>query len=404
MRVPQWRLELLLAAALLLPIALHLIRPDARENAYAVPLGAGITYAFNVDSWDFAQYVVAFPGRLAEDHGRTRRLRPLYIELAWLVYQPLRPLAGLVPDRLAASVEWRVRNNRNPSDFTRTVDVREMIVAWAALVASNLLVYWVSLVLIFHALSPAFGRRLAFALTLIPLVHTDTVSYVIVPHTECFNLLIPALFLRALADWQAGREGLGAACVAGAAMLAKGMPYVLLNWLVELVILRRRLAAAAAAAALILAPAALYLYSLKANGLPTESVEVSHYRQFVWLADYVREGNTRLIPVRLASDLLTNVKLTVVAFAWVLAVAAVLLVRRRVGDYRLPRQVLLHLCVYGAACLAFWALAGFFASRLTITHYPVFVYGLGALAAARSRRPEFWAAGAVLLGVVFWFF
>ena len=404
MRVPHCKLELLLAAALLLPIALHLIRPDTEENTYAVPLGGGVTYAFNVDSWDFAQYVVTFPGRLAEEHGRTRRLRPLYIWLAWVVYQPLRPLGGLVPDRLAASVESRVRNNRNPSDFTRTVDVRQMIVAWAALVAVNLLVYWASLVLVFHALSPAFGRWPAFALTLIPLVHADAVSFVIVPHTECFNLLIPALFLRALAEWQAGREGLGVACVAGGAMLAKGMPYVLANWLLELAVLRRRLVAAAAAALLILAPAALYVLSLQTSGLPTESVEVSHYRQFVWPADYVREGNARLIPVKLASDLLTNVKLTVVAFAPVLGVAAALLVRRRAGDYRLPRQVLLHLCVYGAACLVFWLMAGFFASRLTITYYPVAVYGFGALAAARSRRPEFWAAAVVLLGVVLWFF
>lgn len=403
MRVPHYKLELLLAAALLLPVALHLIRPDLEENTYVVPLG-GVTYAFNVDSWDFAQYVVTFPGRLAEEHGRTRRLRPLYIELAWIVYQPLRPLAGLVPDRLANSVEYRVRNNRNPSDFTRTVDVRQMIVAWAALVAINLLVYWASLVLVFHALTPAFGRRPAFALSLIPLVHADAVNFVIVPHTECFNLLIPALFLRALAEWQAGREGLGVACVAGGAMLAKGMPYVLANWLVELALVRRRLAAAAAAGALIMLPAALYLYSLKASGLPTESVEVSQYRQFVWLADYAREGRAGQIPVRLAYDLLANVKLTVAAFAGALGLALVLLFRRRVGEYRLPRHVLLHLCVYGAACLAFWLLAGFFAPRLTVTYYPAVVYGFGALAASRSRRPELWAAGVVLLGAVLWFF
>ena len=75
------------------------------------------------------------------------------------------------------------------------VDVRDVVLAWAALIIVNFGLYMASLVLLVQSLRRVFSPDLALLLAMYPALHRDTVGFLLVPTAEPFNLLLPAIFL-----------------------------------------------------------------------------------------------------------------------------------------------------------------------------------------------------------------
>jgi hypothetical protein len=228
-----------LLAALLLAAALHLIAPNREANGRSVHLIGPIEYAFNVDSGGFVYMAAAFPESLATEMGAGRRMRPLYCALGWLLSRPLQPLRGHLAFLPAGFLrEGNASAVRPHTRATEPVTGDELLLAWVALVAANFLLDWLALALVFWGLSGFFPTSVALALSLVPAFHFNTIDFVLVPHSEPFNILIPALAIAALRIFDAGGSGLGLAAGLGVALLGKAIPFPAASWFFEHLFLR----------------------------------------------------------------------------------------------------------------------------------------------------------------------
>lgn len=385
----RWFLGLLLAWGL--AAGMHLASPNRTAHLYEARLPVGIRYAFNADSAAFARIVVLFPQGLWDcEQGRVRILRPLYPALARLLYLPLSPLAPLVPGSLAARVR-AIKAGANHPEIWVGVDDRALLLAWMALVALNLALYGLSSVLVMRALGRLFHPAEAFWLTLLAVFHGNAVDFILVPHAEAFNLLVPAVALDALT------RGNGhpvprrmTALLLGLLMLGKALAFPIVNWL------HGGWRGKAACLALFLLPAAIYAVLLAATGLPLYNHEIAHYRQGVWMLDWIREGRAAEIPLRWAMGLAGHAANLVRGFAIPLLALACLLPRRSTPEPSTTRLAG-PLLVYALSCAAFWTLLGYDQPRLSILHFPWVLAALGTLAASRAPRPaRLLAAVAVL--------
>lgn len=225
----------------------------------------------------------------------------MYSFLGWIIYQPLKPCAALIPRNLEDQAVARIIRNNSIDQFMVSLrqspsfrdEVRKVMLAWTALIIVNFLIYWTSLVLVYYALIATFPRFLSFALVALLATHFDIVDFILVPHTEPFNILIPALFLWALRIWLKQKDAIIPAGVLGLVMLGKGMPYPLLNWLYEFGLVRsgtKHLKKLFVIVTLVLAPLGLYLLILRAMSIQPYSAETTEYRQFVWILDYWHQG------------------------------------------------------------------------------------------------------------------
>lgn len=399
-----WRTRWILLAAVLVAGCLHFVRPPKSDVWYRVKIAGPVVYAFNPDSPNFARIVVKFPKGLNDSpQGRTRLMRPVYPAAAWCVYQPMRLFKGLVPNGLASRVAAKMTEANHP-ELWEGVDPAEIVLAWGALVIVNVAVLWLSLILVHRALREIFEPACALLLTLSVAFHFVTIRYVYVPHTEPFDLLIPAIFLDAAARvWTAGRSGWTGAIALGACLPAKSIAYPAANWIYEHLHERRWKEGwkrAAALALVIAAPTALYILLLTGLGIRPTSYAVTHYRQVVWMADYVHEGRALEIPLRWLTGLGRHIGFTLWGFAPALVVMIALgSMGRRRGGVKVPDKLWRHLIVFAVSGAIFWMLVGWINLRLTVCHYPVVLVALGALTMGRSGRPCRWLAG-VLAGEV----
>lgn len=376
----RWTLGLV--AAWLLAAGLHLVRPDRETHLYEAPMAAGLSYAFNADSPAFARIVVRFPEGLWDcEQGRVRILRPLYPALGRLVYLPLLPLSGLIPDRWAARVS-SLMNRANHPEIWAGMDARSVLLAWAALVIVNLGLAFLASLLTMGALARFLPTPEAFWLTPLMILHFNAVDFILVPHSEIFNLLVPALVLDALTRGSGSPQPARAtAFLLGVAMLGKALAFPIVSWLPGGTARRK-----AGLLGLFLLPGALYMILLAATGLPLYNHEVSHYRQGIWMLDWWREGREAEIPLRWARGLAEHAWNLARGFAIPLAATGLLLLfrmRRLSPSLWLARPLLL----YATCCGAFWILLGYDQPRLSILHYPWVLAAAGILARTRLERP-----------------
>ena len=306
----------------LLPAAavFDLFVPDRHEQPKSVRLWGMLNYSYNGDSSEYAMLVAEFP-RGFQQH-RPRVLRPLYPALGFLVYQPLCPLKPLLPSDFCRRAEDVMAKNGGP-EVWKGVDVRNVMLAWAALIIVNFLLYAASIALIVQSLRRIFPPQIAILLAAVPALHRDTVDYLLVPSAEPFNLLLPAIFLyAAMVLWPAKRPACGAAAAIGLGMLGKGSVFLVGNWLYEHLVIRNWRCGwryAVVCVTLFVAPMAIYLAMLHVAGVPAYNHEITVYRQFVWMGDYLRQGRTLEIPLRWLTGLATHVRGAAVDWAVPLA-------------------------------------------------------------------------------------
>jgi hypothetical protein len=401
------RYYVLLLVLMVLISTLHFALPNHAENIHSLTISRRIGYTFNADSALYAWTVITFPRGLATETGSIRRGRPLYPAFGWAVYQALHLMRWFVPRDLADKGATLARQS-NTGAMWRNIDGQQIVLAWVALIIVNLLISGTALLLIFHALRAIFEPRLALLLTLIPAVHSDAIDFYLVPHTEPFNLLIPALFLCALAAWPIGRSGIEWSLPLGVSMLAKLMPFMVPNWLLEWVALNRSSAAGnrrsrarlvAAGAIMILLPTIFFVILLHIFRVPVYNYEAIQYRMFVWMLDAARAHHPATIFVRVISGLVEYLRVTAIAFAVPLAACVVMLAAPTRRHFRLAGRMWLHLLVYSCSCAMFWACSGYIWKRLTITEFPVVIYAFGCLSMSRWKRPE-WIVCAAVIGTI----
>jgi hypothetical protein len=379
----------LLITSLAICSGLHLLKPNERANFWKIDLPGPLTYRYNIDTELYIWMALTFPDGLTTEIGRMRRSRPLHAALGWVAFQSLRPLETLIPRSLSertdqfmgSSLTHPIWSDVPPAHFLR---------GWAGLILVSVLLHWLALVLIFRTLCEYFDPAPAALLTMIPVLHFNTVDYMIVPHTEPFNILLPALFLWGLRFWGRGRPGFPAAAAVGWAVLGKLMPYMALNWVWESLRARAPRGGArmlAIALLLLFGPVAGYLLILMILGITPHVHAAVHYRQVLWMGDFWREGRGLEIPVQLIRNLILHAVNTCRGFAIPLVAAAFLMLRSRRVDFALPALATSHLLIYTAACAAFWACVGFLPIRLSVTQYPGVMFFLGVQAVRKSRRP-----------------
>jgi hypothetical protein len=378
----RWPAGLLLACGL--SALMHLVHPNPEAHVHDAPFLGGVRYAFNADSALFARLVVQFPqGFWNSEQGKVRILRPLYPALGRCVYLPLMPLAHLIPESWAARVQ-KLKTQTNHPEIWAGVDERSLLVGWAALIAVNFAVCWSSAALTLHALARILPGPQAFCLALLVLFHFDAVDFILVPHSEVFNLLVPAVTLDALTRGMGRTEPARATVfLLGVLQLGKALVFPVVNWLrgrrpLEILLLL----------VLFALPGAVYAAVLTAAGLPLYNHEIVVYRQGVWMLDYIRENRAGEIPWRWARGLVRHVANLALGFAVPFLASALLLLRKARQTAPAP-WLLSPLLTYGLCCVAFWVLLGFDPPRMSIVHFPWVLVALGCVVSTRSARPVF---------------
>ncbi len=437
-----WREALALLACLTLFSTLHFLRPNRATHQHAAHLVGPIVYAYNADSADYVWLALRFPQGLATERGKIRRMRPLYPFLGWAAYQPLRLLEPLVPARAEALLQAQLAESGSGAIWAG-IRPRQIIMAWLGEVGVNFLLVWLALGLLFAGLRVVFARRVAFLLALLPGLHFNTIDFLLVPHTEAFNLLVPALLVWTIARWQTGEwerqraEGAGqigaleqvsapgreeegrppggarladaltstgnsgraGAFALGVFLLGKALLYPIANWMYEAARTRRPGAWRDLAVSLLLfaAPTLLYGALIKATGLAAYNHEITHYRQFIWMLDELKAGHGGDIPHHLAFGLVTTLRQALLGFLAPYIVMGALILRRNRSNFALPALYGRHIGVYTLAGLAFWTLSGFYMTRLTLTLFPLPLFALGTLAIRKTDRPAVWLTAALIL-------
>src|SRR5262249_12361381 len=144
---------------------------------------------------------------------------------------PLSLGKPFVPAALTARVH-RLLETTKRQDMWAGIDERGLLVAWASLVVVNLVLTWLSAGVIFRALERVFGGPAAFWLALVALFHFDSIDFVVVPHSDIFDLVVPAVLLAALVRGRGRPEPARlTAWLLGVLMLGKALAFPILNWL-----------------------------------------------------------------------------------------------------------------------------------------------------------------------------
>jgi hypothetical protein len=378
-----------LSAVLVVVGGLHLICPDRSENWKSVHLAGSLNYCYSVDSSEYVRLVVMFPAGFKPYPMRV--LRPLYPALGFLVYQPLRALQPFLPGKICRQAADAMAAGGGDAAW-KGVAVQDMVLAWAALILVNFALYLGALLLVFLSLRRLFTPHVALLLAMLPALHRDTLSFLLVPTTEPFNLLLPAIFLyTATLLWPKQRTGAIPALLLGVGMLGKGTVYTFANWLYEHLWIRdwhKQWRSALLCGSLFVAPGLAYLALLCAAHVPRYNREVVRYRQFVWMIDYCREGRVYEIPWRWLSGLGEHVSWAMVDWAVPLVICAFLALRKDVRRFALDYDLKRHLAVYVVCSAAFWVLGSVPCHRLDVCYYPAVVVLFGALAMRKLARPS----------------
>ena len=321
----------LLCCTLLVCGCLHLFFPDRIENWKSARLGSLLSYPYNTDSGEYAFLVVTFPHGLKQHEAPfSGRFTP---GLAFLVYQPLRLLERWIPEKICRQAAVLTAEGGGTSVWKK-VDLRNMVTAWAALIVVNVVLYMTSLLLILSSLRRVFPPSLALLLTMVTATQRNAIDFLLVPATDVFNVLLPAIFLytaiRPVVE-ETRRTGHGADLGGGRAWKRGLVPLLQLALRTS----RRRDWHAAGGRRLLCTslfalPTLLYLGLAWLTGLTnwSHNVNVARDRDFIWMIDDLRKGMFAEIPLRWLSSLGTHLRQFVVGWPVPLVLCAVLALQK----------------------------------------------------------------------------
>jgi hypothetical protein len=381
-----------LAAALLAVAVLSFFLPSRNEHKQQFRLAGSLNYVYNGDSGGYALLVVKFP-HIYTKRG-TQVNRPLYTILGAAIYQPLRLLKPLIPKDVAERAQTLAKESAL-AEVWHGVDMRDLIMAWIALVIVNCAVAFASLWLFYLALSALFDRSAALALALYPLAQRGGIDAILSPHTSVFNLFIPAFFLYVAASvWPRRRSGVAAAAVLGVAMLGKVIVYPFCNWPYEYLIVRPwrsgwKLAVLSGIA--FATPTIIFRLFTRWMGMPSGWDEVDRNRFGVWIWDYLHEGQSAGLLLHWLHN--TQRHLLQAAESWaipLLVCVCLACCRTKNPLFTVPRHLKHHLIVYTLCGFGFWTWSGLIYQRLNVCYSPALVVLLGSLAVRKLQRPSLW--------------
>jgi hypothetical protein len=398
-RRTEVRTFLLLFCALLASAGLHLSFPDRQEHQRSVRLSRLLDYVYNSDSSEYAILVTTFPSGFKQHP--IRLLRPLYPAIGFLVYQPLRALKPLLPaDFCRRAADAMAKNGGEP--VWKGMDVRDVVLAWAALIIVNFGLYMASLVLIVQSLRRVFAPHLASLLAMYPALHRNAIDFILVPAADPFNVLLPAIFLyTASVIWSEKRVGLETAFALGVGILGKGILYPIGNWAYEHLAVRNwreGWRVAILCGGLFAAPMLTYLALFLVPGMPDwrQDVNIQRDRSFLWMLDYFQEGLLVEIPMRWMSSAATHLMQVVEGWAVPLCLGLLVAFRTDRKSLVVQRNLCRHLLVYSASAAVFFVLGPFLYPRLSICYYPAVVVALGVVVVRRTAKP----GACLLLGLI----
>lgn len=415
-----WR-EVAWAGALVLAVQLPFLVSPAPQRGTEMQHGVRTIYLagpvhVNVDI-DSPQFVAVShdPRLLLTEEGHTWQSRPLYLALGWSLALPFRAAGlGVLGDRMFAGRPLP----GIPGSYG------SYLPEFAGLVLLNWLLVTAALVLLRRLLGERSLRSPAVILPAALLLANEvTKPGFWTPHLQMFNLAVPVGTLALLAWMHARRDRLHAGHAweigtgLGVGALAYGAFAIPAGAAALAMVLTRtpaRLWTRCLRAALLLAaffiPLVVWVMFVRARTGTFYSHEVARYHQFVWIFETARRG-MGVLGVTLAQNL-SSYLTTLVMVAWcpLLALAAAWAAVYATGAARpwsdRERSVLRASATYLAVCVPFFALAGYYATRLTWTVVPAMLPALGFAIARLERAPRpavrWWAMGAVAAAALGW--
>lgn len=395
------KILLLLLCCILLLSPLSLIN-SPWTNHPSVKIAGPIEYHMNPDSPTWARLVMDFPNYFTTDNGKTRIQRPLYVVFSRVFYNGLFYFRNWVPDHTVQRITSLKKRATHPGHWV-SVNSRNFVVAWASCILTNWLIFWLAISFVYFGLCPYFSKIVAFGLALIPFLHNDALHFYLMPHSEPFNLLIPALFvLMAGQIWPKKRTSYLLTSLMGVFMLGKGLMFPIGSWFYEYLWERpwqKNLRVLFLLILLFFLPLVGYRGFLKMFQLPVYNHEIVEYRQVIWMKDYFIQGRYFEIFLRWIQGLITHLGYTFWSFSAPVLGIAGLLLHPGSRPFHFNHPLLRHTFIYSALCAVFWMFVGLQTPGNAVTQFPLVLGVLGLLLKNRTQVPGRWLI-AILAGQI----
>jgi hypothetical protein len=407
-----------------LPLLISPRVPRGEEKSKCVTvtdLWGPVHVTTNCDSGSFLG-LAKRPTRILEKEHRFWQSRPMYAVLGWITSLPFRALP-------LSSIENRLRRpgGQVPEEYRYLPEYAGLVfLNWLLIVAAV-----VVFVRLLDARTPFEPRVLLPIVVLV--LNESTKAYFWTPHTQMFNILMPVVGLwlyhslqprLPTLEWRAASLiglALGLAGLAYGAFVVVAVGAVLCILFAEgLPILRQRLAGKLFASVALLIGFAIpvvawmTIATIKTGSFHSE--EVRTWREFVWMGDSLSLG-AGVFLADLKRNLGTYVHTIppVVAFP-ALTICAIVLLEFffPTGDQpaKRSRQAGIAIACYVGASVPFYALMGFYTTRLSATIVPPLLWLLGlelgrlerALDATKRRVLRLGTVAVALCYALFWVF
>jgi len=347
----------------------------------------------NIDSPDFVYLVTHFPGGFLQSN--TRISRPLYVAMAVIPYSILKHIIPVPPSINDQVVSALAGSDR--SSLWADTSGQEVAAAWGSLLCINFLLAFFALYFIRQGLQRAGLKEFQLFGILLLLLSFKFDTQILIPHTEMFDLLIPA-YVFYLVSPVLGKEAIQQSekwdtfhlAIIGILFLGKAILFLYViciwGWF-------RLYGIKGIWKPIVILPLfnILYIIFFKISGIPYYQHEMEVYRQGVWFFDLTREQGFFSAVYMGFQKVIQIAYMTVSTFAPEIIIGTVFLIAGSdSAAISFPRQLKEFFVIYTASFLAFWTLIGYYPNRLIFTFYPVSISILAVLyyrIASDRRKP-----------------
>lgn len=346
-----------------------------------------IVYPVNCDSVEFVRLTATFPGGYSQNPLRINR--PLYPALNAPFYQLIKPILS-IPDYL----EERIKLKMEEISFKKIwegISPQEVTAAWGASVVTNFYLSFLAIYFLFKT-----GQRLGLKKNNLPLALLMVFSirfkdYLLSPHTQMFDYLIPAYLIYLASFWLKGGKKpikLWELFFLGMILLGKNLYFAIpiAFWLLVAVKEKNWLKYLAP-----ILPTAFYIIFLWFFKIPYYSHEMVSYREGIWLFDAWRQSgliNTLPLVGKQAFKVLKALLITLrIEFFFLLAL---IVLKKFSWKKYFSRRDYEFMIVYFLSWLGFFILVGYFEPPITYTFFPVLFLATGRWLKGFSLKTQNW--------------